>query len=829
MLLEKMRVHLSSPWEIAETALHIAAVKKRRQRGESTHTPGIIISSDAKACISLPGVTARAISSRRLGSSKKRAQHQVVVEPLTPTLVVTTEHRISIVGVAKDARLRESELLQYSSRPGKTHSFIPTTTIEAAKLPLSEIASTIPAVFDAINDLVYALDRENTRLLCWPAGSGPDQAQTFPLQSAALELNLHHLPTRKSLVYGSCQDGRIFLGESTDALSVMYVPTPSNETANQKIVTTLLRSVKRITGHKRKLNTTEPENLRFYQVTANKNGCIQLHCHEVVLESGDSGLQLSEQSSRTASVTVSKTDLELRDLDQVRSLGLCEDKNAVVISYTLASSLLANKEKENGHLSRKQIKLFSLISLETGSLMASPTELPIDALHSCLISPTALAVGTTRNVLILDLLRGGSLHQESLPDRNYNHGYLMVADESRAHLSVLFVRKDTDKIGVAIPSGNFHGKLKSFSRKPINLATGLSASMMSSRLCFQMSNLMHERTTVTFGCERNGIATRPSAVKVEQDMDQSVSTMLKAYSVILDDPVEVSATLVESAIPVVIDFLCNPPAKTPRSLRNEAALLLRGLLRTKRVFARRHLQPDPSDSRSFERLLQALETTGQGKAKVVYSPVDFILDVFTYCLDVSERQMVASLHYLLCRSSPDDIAVSLREQSGEEENSIRTRYLSSRQINGNSGDNGVHGPNALLATQVLKSGARVLVDRILSYSKINDSFLRRALRDGMDQLELAVLAELLGHKLSLRSLQWLSAISDCFRDLPLESRTVEAMRIQRRIQQELSRTEALLSLRGLLDSHTSRTASKPDRNNTSTQTPPPYQIERLLF
>ena len=60
-----------------------------------------------------------------------------------------------------------------------------------------------------------------------------------------------------------------------------------------------------------------------------------------------------------------KTHLELRDLDQVRSLGLCEDKNAVVIGYTLASG------KENGHSSRRQMKLFSLVSLETGSFMAS--------------------------------------------------------------------------------------------------------------------------------------------------------------------------------------------------------------------------------------------------------------------------------------------------------------------------------------------------------------------------------------------------------------------------------------------------------------------------
>ena len=66
-----------------------------------------------------------------------------------------------------------------------------------------------------------------------------------------------------------------------------------------------------------------------------------------------------------------KTHLELRDLDQVRSLGLCENKNAVVIGYTLASSLLANKGKESGHLSGRQMKLFSLVSLKTKSFMAS--------------------------------------------------------------------------------------------------------------------------------------------------------------------------------------------------------------------------------------------------------------------------------------------------------------------------------------------------------------------------------------------------------------------------------------------------------------------------
>ena len=59
-------------------------------------------------------------------------------------------------------------------------------------------------------------------------------------------------------------------------------------------------------------------------------------------------------------------------------------------------------------------------------------ELPIDAPHSCLISPTAIAVGTKREDLILDLIRGGSLYHKSLPNHNYDcdHGYLMVTDET---------------------------------------------------------------------------------------------------------------------------------------------------------------------------------------------------------------------------------------------------------------------------------------------------------------------------------------------------------------------------------------------------------------
>jgi hypothetical protein len=54
------------------------------------------------------------------------------------------------------------------------------------------------------------------------------------------------------------------------------------------------------------------------------------------------------------------------------------------------------------------------------------------------------------------------------------------------------------------------------------------------------------------------------------------------------------------------------------------------------------------------RLLRSFEPAEDEKSG--YTPVDFIHDMFVFCFDISERQLVTMLHYMLARARPCDVA-----------------------------------------------------------------------------------------------------------------------------------------------------------------------------
>jgi hypothetical protein len=118
-----MRVQLS-PWEILETTVNFPAGKKGKQSNSARRKSGENHSSNDGLAIA-----ASFVAGRRPRHSK-RAKHasSSKVEDLLPALVLTSEHRITVVGkkgpTAQGADWQESSLFQHASRPGKATSFI---------------------------------------------------------------------------------------------------------------------------------------------------------------------------------------------------------------------------------------------------------------------------------------------------------------------------------------------------------------------------------------------------------------------------------------------------------------------------------------------------------------------------------------------------------------------------------------------------------------------------------------------------------------------------------------------------------------------------------
>ena len=119
-----MRVQLS-PWEILETSVNLPAGRRRKlKNGRKSGEDHSSASSDDGLAIA-----ASFVAGRRPRHSK-RAKHarSSKMEDLLPALVLTSEHRIAVIGKkgpsGQGADWQESGLFQHASRPGKATSFI---------------------------------------------------------------------------------------------------------------------------------------------------------------------------------------------------------------------------------------------------------------------------------------------------------------------------------------------------------------------------------------------------------------------------------------------------------------------------------------------------------------------------------------------------------------------------------------------------------------------------------------------------------------------------------------------------------------------------------
>ena len=234
--------------------------------------------------------------------------------------------------------------------------------------------------------------------------------------------------------------------------------------------------------------------------------------------------------------------------------------------------------------------------------------------------------------------------------------------------------------------------------------------------------------------------------------------------------------------------------------RLDARLILYRLLRSGKVSARCHFQivskemdddndeqqqHYKSDNHSSDcdillSILRATKLTNKRGRRVV-SPVDLIHEMLSNCTDLTERHLVTMLHYVMCKALPHDIAENclgwkcfddkhdytitsrayFRAMSAER---ILLQQKQKQQQNDN--DNGNHDDDdddkqrwkelqetiETLSAKLVRIGLVFLVERIVTYSKVNTSLLRTALADGLTHnSEAPALARILLHVLGKSS------------------------------------------------------------------------------
>lgn len=289
-----MRIELS-PWEVAETSFHhgggagteagagasspmTSPTKRRRQQSDSLSK---CKGEEKLLSVSFIEQTSSSRRSRKKRKDKKgrpgKASSSAEEEDRTPVLTVTSSHRIAVmvendtvagsyknssstgtgISVGASKSLQESSILQFASRPSKTTAFLPLDSDSSSNLNgtstkhfgnnnshkseerhANAALPLIPAVFDAQQNRVYALQKNNAKLVSYVAANASSSSESaneavsscisVHLEHAASSLSLIHLPhhhhhhrggtsssnsntAARCIVYGTCQDGRIFV------------------------------------------------------------------------------------------------------------------------------------------------------------------------------------------------------------------------------------------------------------------------------------------------------------------------------------------------------------------------------------------------------------------------------------------------------------------------------------------------------------------------------------------------------------------------------------------------------------------------------------------
>ncbi len=262
-------------------------------------------------------------------------------------------------------------------------------------------------------------------------------------------------------------------------------------------------------------------------------------------------------------------------------------------------------------------------------------------------------------------------------------------------------------------------------------------------------------------------------------------------------PSSLPQAFLDGATQIVLKLLRAEPtddqslARRMALTRLDARVILSRLLHTGKLSARLHFDGTEGiqSSHTEHKLTSALRSVElcNKKGRRYFSPVDMIMTMLQNCPDISERQMVVMLSYMMRRALPEDIAeMFIDERKNHHQNAELARKffaLRSSLFKATGPLDNVQSPELeKFSHRLILSGTSYLLHRLVSYSQCNEPMLRVALQDLIEKHEALILARLLSNMLSssqrkdaiaktsrsgdaIKSIcQWVAALSDSFHD-----------------------------------------------------------------
>jgi hypothetical protein len=383
----------------------------------------------------------------------------------------------------------------------------------------------------------------------------------------------------------------------------------------------------------------------------------------------------------------------------------------------------------------------------------------------------------------------------------------------------------------------------------------------------------------------NGFHAMDVDVKLRTDNDHTTTSLrlISDKSLAKQRRYQISdlpQVLIDAAMDVVVATLLKFPSCDSSTvlIRNDARVLLRRLIRSGKVLARRHFNaPIVSisgentvyGSANFLKLLQSLELSPiatPDRLWSAYTPFDLTCDMFEFCPDVSERGMVMSLRYALFDAHPRDIAsFFIRNKSFPDDHSLQKQCVCWMEAMTEADSSCV---KPCLQYKIVLAGAAFLITRMALYSRCNVSLLRDAYQNEFHPMEMSLCLGLImdilseSNQFGLPSVtkngmkniwQHVAILCDCLdncirentgtNDFDVSYMKTSLERVQKVVHSMTTMTSNLLSLQRFIpesDDHNpasiASSLERPDASEDKLLTPrkastalPPYQIERLLF
>jgi hypothetical protein len=456
-----------SPWETSRTSIRVpkssSTPSRRRKRAGSKD------GDDEEATGTCPAFAASMITMASKRSLSKMKLHNSEFSDCLPLLTLTADHHITVMGKdtvddeESSSSYREFSSLRYNSRPGDAGSFF--AKPENGKRTANDLPR-IPAILDTKNDRVYALQHGNNRLACWDAwkGSGPDEKTAMKVELKYPALTMTLLPMNKGIIYGSCQNGTIYVARVVGAsISVEYLPAkqPTKKGGAVHIGTFAEIDVEhgRASGKKRKMSDADGNSsVIFYQVFCD-GASIKIVRNNVTLSISNSDLLIKNGSlvQNVASISLLNEGLSgqycLTGTKLLVSSSGSAPKISVVYKVEATTSCEVNNDVHDTCLGT----FCAAISLVSGDISNSPVRLSSQAKQFGLITETVLAAASNEIIHLYDLITGSTLQSISLKriicdtngewvlHTNVKLGILAIFYPKEDHLHVAFSTATLDE------------------------------------------------------------------------------------------------------------------------------------------------------------------------------------------------------------------------------------------------------------------------------------------------------------------------------------------------------------------------------------------------